>query len=582
MERFIGPNGRQRREEAEKSHLRGQAEEGDINEQNEDAYSKGGRLNTKAELNVDHERNVRSSLTRTAGYEKDAKRSRTSAGDERTVGALPLRHTWGHLLEIQQNTKKSPVIIEDFVKGIMMERTRPEKHEAPWSAQDQAATGGKLMKEALQLARDPKAIEAARQKLSRDFTASSSRRAKEVKRSEVLQLARSVATNGKPLPLTTDVVEKVAAAMKAAGFRSGPQYLGELRLAHIEAGYELSAWLTRCFQMCRKALERNSGPVRRAPEVKALQVVNHKPKKVRHRGRLLLRPDLAYLWAMSWMLREIELREIRWEHIRLKEEEKLVTLKIGKSKMDQSGAGVRRTLTCCRKESCDPICAWKLAQELMKIKSEAEGKVFLTFEGKTPSKKDVVDSWKWASASICTGHSARRSGAMHYVRNGMNISELAYLGRWKSSVVLTYAEEALEEVAANRDQAGRQNHQRPQELGVGSEDLDSNHAAASSTEEAKQRPSSPGQPEEHPWAEMVTPPSFLWVVTKGKGSGSRPVHLVTRASWAIPLARWSTACGWSFAEKSAEFHFIPKPTLAHSKCRKCLNLKNGRDDIREA
>ena len=39
---------------------------------------------------------------------------------------------------------------------------------------------------------------------------------------------------------------------------------------------------------------------------------------------------------------------------------------------------------------------------------------------------------------------------MAYVRKGMGIRDLAYLGRWKSSVVLTYAEEALETTPANR------------------------------------------------------------------------------------------------------------------------------------
>ena len=39
---------------------------------------------------------------------------------------------------------------------------------------------------------------------------------------------------------------------------------------------------------------------------------------------------------------------------------------------------------------------------------------------------------------------------MAYVRRGMGIRELAFLGRWRSAVVLTYAEEALESTPANR------------------------------------------------------------------------------------------------------------------------------------
>ena len=48
-----------------------------------------------------------------------------------------------------------------------------------------------------------------------------------------------------------------------------------------------------------------------------------------------------------------------------------------------------------------------------------------------------------------TGHSARRSGAMYYTRQGLGIQEISVLGRWKSSAVFRYVEEALEEVPMN-------------------------------------------------------------------------------------------------------------------------------------
>ena len=443
------------------------------------------------------------------------------------------------------------------------------------------STGGRLMREALQLARDPKALEKARGSLCKDFTSNSSRRAKETKRVEVLRLASTVAEAGRPLPLSVDVVEKVSAAMKAAGFKSGQQYLAELRLAHIEAGFELGPGLVRSFTQCKRALERGSGPVRRAPEVRATQLIAHRPKTGRNASKLLMLPDLSYLWAMTWMLREIELREIRWEHLTVKEGDRLVTLRIHKSKTDQAGLGVRRTLTCCGREVCDPVCAWNLARELKKHERNKDDLMFVTREGKIPSKQDVINSWKWTAGRPCTGHSARRSGAMHYVRAGMNISELAYLGRWKSSVVLTYAEEALEEVAANRGQA--QLPVRHTSL-VTTKETSDNPQPAEQRELDQSHPSEdakPGRAEEEPWTYLVTPPKALWVMTKGKGTMARPVHLVTLASWSLPLARWSTACGWNFAERSTEFHFVPSPSLSHQKCRKCLSLKYGRDKIKE-
>ena len=375
-----------------------------------------------------------------------------------------------------------------------------------------------------------------------------------------------------------DTVEKVAAAMKAAGFKSGPQYLGELRLAHVEAGYETGSWLTRCFRLCKKALERDQGPVRRAPEVQAVQVAGPHSKATKLGKRGLTAPALSYLWAMTWMLREIELRQISWCDIKVQEEDKLVTLRIKKSKMDQAGAGVRRTLACCGKTPCHLVCPRQLTKKLMKHRDKDNDLVFLTKEGKIPTKQDVVNSWRWASATSCTGRSARRSGAMHYVRLGMSISELAYLGRWKSSAVLTYAEEALEEVAANRFQS-RNGQKQSESMTTTSRPATELHPPQASDEDpvTPQEDQAPGQAEESAWPRVVNLPNSLWVVTKGKGSTARPIHLVTQASWAIPISRWNTACGWAFAEKSSEFHFVPKPSLGQKKCRKCLALRDGRD-----
>ena len=50
--------------------------------------------------------------------------------------------------------------------------------------------------------------------------------------------------------------------------KSGPQYLVELKLMHVEAGYEVEAWLKRTLDLCKKALERSRGPVNRAAEVR--------------------------------------------------------------------------------------------------------------------------------------------------------------------------------------------------------------------------------------------------------------------------------------------------------------------------
>ena len=60
---------------------------------------------------------------------------------------------------------------------------------------------------------------------------------------------------------------EVAAALKAAGLAFADQYLNELKLMHVESGYDVEAWLARTFQLCKKPAVRERGPVKRAQEV---------------------------------------------------------------------------------------------------------------------------------------------------------------------------------------------------------------------------------------------------------------------------------------------------------------------------
>ena len=64
-------------------------------------------------------------------------------------------------------------------------------------------------------------------------------------------------------------------------------------------------------------------------------------------------------------------------------------------------------------------------------------------DGGQAKKSDIVKAWKaWFGCEV-TGHSARRSGALHYVREGHALAQVKRLGRWKSDLVLECAKEAL-------------------------------------------------------------------------------------------------------------------------------------------
>ena len=45
------------------------------------------------------------------------------------------------------------------------------------------------------------------------------------------------------------------------------------------------------------------------------------------------------------------------------------------------------------------------------------------------------------------------------------------------------------------------------------------------------------------------------------------------------MSAWSTSCGWAFAKKSAQISFVTNPGLNILKCKKCLSMKQLRDDV---
>ena len=71
----------------------------------------------------------------------------------------------------------------------------------------------------------------------------------------------------------------------------------------------------------------------------------------------------------------------------------------------------------------------------------------------------------------------------------------------------------------------------------------------------------------------------LWVKSTERG-GSNPLHFISNADWSLPMKDWTTACGWSFAKRSAHISFVTDPSLNVLKCKKCLGLKGLRDEVK--
>eukprot|EP00435_Cladocopium_sp_Y103_P018097 s565_g4.t1 len=448
------------------------------------------------------------------------------------------------------------------------------------------------MKRAFQIAKSGEELNSAVDVLKGNFWAASSRASREVKRTDVLKLAGLVASEETDIfPLSQATVEGVAACLKAADMKSGDQYLNELKLLHVEEGYDLPPWLVRTFSLCKKSLIRNKGPVKRALEAKVEDISEDGWQLTGEQFENGVNSALSYAWAMIWMLREIEVSECKWEHVHTDEQLRKISLTIPISKMDQGARGVKRTLQCCGEDPCSRFCAWRIWERISDEFPFKKGRKSWVFTDKLKnklSKKNMVSLWKEATEKPVTGHSARRSGAMEHVRRGLQIQELAFLGRWRSAVVLSYANDALQEVPANR--------------GGGNMTCLAASAVGGAPWTPKPQPFTPFTPVPSTPAivdskpihhvqdegdvpslkEIVKPRTQkLWVASSDGRRGKKTWHQVTNAGWQIPMASWHTACGWNFTRNPEKVLLSASLLFNQTQCRKCGEVMKTRDRVKE-
>ena len=401
----------------------------------------------------------------------------------------------------------------------------------------------------------------ARRELKDDFMAKSSRASQRTKREQVLAMAKEACDQRRNVfPLAIETIENVAAAIKAVGWTSGDQYLNELKLMHIEAGWEVSQQLNKSFVACKRSLKRNRGPVKRAPEFKLDDIEHLKWILTRRSPKRTMRPALSYAWAVIWMLREIEVSAMKWKDISAGWNKRRISIYTPISKCDQQGLGVRRTLQCCHGRSCYRWCPWRLWSEMWRALRGAERDpqefVFQDSEGKKLSKAKMVEGWSMVRTPDIQGHSARRSGAMGYVRLGMPIQELAFLGWWRSSVVLTYAEDALQSEPANKNLKLSENSKPKRQTKNQDDNPQGNFAG--SPEPLAEAPLENNrieseQDDKGKCKVVVTElRKKLWVASTAYNSRERVWHQVEDAGWDVPVENWTSVCSWPFSRNSAK------------------------------
>ena len=209
-------------------------------------------------------------------------------------------------------------------------------------------------------------------------------------------------------------------------------------------------------------------------------------------------------------------------------------------------------------------------------------------------ESDVDSPWEMHSpnGNRSRGIYPRTRRTPMYVDNpfGWNIQDIAFLGRWKSSAVFRYIEQALQDVPANlraptpaHATGGQPNAEQMREKVIKVREVaDSNLRDRLTSTEAKFqqldcRLTALEDAKEQGPKMLDYQRGTLWALSKGRSG--RLLHVVKQASWNLPLQEWSTSCGWKFAKRNVKVELTRNPDETTRRCEKCEELEKLRDKV---
>ena len=408
--------------------------------------------------------------------------------------------------------------------------------------------------------------------IEKDFFSKNGEAPRRSRRKTVERILTAAGNFGKG-HISVDIMKTLASALKDAGYKSGLNYLIEAKMWHLEVGGLWDSQLDRTFKLCKAGLERGKGPKKKAPEVKRASREITKELLVRAKTCAVKFPHLLFLFGMVWMLREIEIAAINTKDFLIDYIGKKITLEWKFSKKDQEASGIKRTLQCLCEGKCAGECPFKVTMDLIKTVEGFNGSsspVALTRRKLAPTKNQMTKAWTRTFGQKVGGHSARRTGALTYIRSGWDVGQVAYLGRWSSNIILEYAKEALEEVPVNKQNAERATELYPARCLEKEESMVSLlDTQARTQQEIKKMKSDVKAVKEkiedtvlqlEKWAE-----SGENLPEKVQSTHSRVVHANQSTSAVSPPFTWRTKCGWHYHFS----HYVFVKASMEVTCSKC-------------
>eukprot|EP00435_Cladocopium_sp_Y103_P051234 s2172_g15.t2 len=436
------------------------------------------------------------------------------------------------------------------------------------------------LKRAVALAKSKNNVTKAMQGIELDYFANSSKLAKSAKRNAIEKILSAAYKSA--FPLSVDKLKVLAGTLRDTGYKSTHTYLAEAKMAHIEGGWEWSHLLDRHFKLCG-----GQGPAKKAPEVPESEWTRF-PLLLGHDypdTKVRLAPHL-FACGVHWMMREIEPANLRAGDVRFDQSNRLVTLTWNESKTDQEGTSISRTLQCLCAGSCDLKCPYAVLEVLTGqacLHGNLEGALSVCSSGERASKAQLVADWKLLFNDSITGHSSRRSGALQYIRKGWSVSQVAFLGRWKSNVILEYAKEALQTIALNSDSSpfgtltnlingGKENPDHSaKQSNIDLNSLASKEVVDRLKEELKKFINGTKATSSRLESSVADLESKYNDYTKYlpawvRSTRHQVVHKNTKVFLCAPAPLWRTVCGWAYYKSDYEFHEAePQGT----RCQKC-------------
>lgn len=143
---------------------------------------------------------------------------------------------------------------------------------------------------------------------------------------------------------------------------------------------------------------------------------------------------------------------------------------------------------------------------------------------------------------------------MKYARRGMSVQAIQFLGRWKSSAVFRYIEEAMTEIPMNTTTDGMELESKSMEASPNKRVLRPKSSA--SAKKARKEDNSPESRPKHLVDEPEKGP--VYAVSRSRGTWTK--HVVGQASWGIPLDSCATICGWNFARRNVKVELTQRPS----------------------